>query len=358
VQDTQKDPLPPFPKIELHVHLEATMQPETLLEIARKNGYELPSDTVDGIRKLYDYRDFDHFIEVWILTTNALRDAEDFHRLVVDYAEEAARHGAVYLEGIFSPIERTWRGVDWDAIFSGYCDGIEEARERCGVEVRLTPDITRGAPLEDGIDLVRYAAKYRDRGIVGVGLGGEEALYPPEKFEQAFELAADEGLASVPHAGEVVGPPSIWGALNTLNPRRIRHGIRAVEDPALLRELAERRIVLDVTPISNLRTGVVRSLEEHPLPELLAAGIPCTVSTDDPEMFDTDLTREYEAVISLGLDPRGFYAAAVEGALCDEATRARLRGIGGSYRWDALRLGSGERLAEDATGVPAALEEH
>jgi aminodeoxyfutalosine deaminase len=356
VQDTDRDRGPRFPKIELHVHLEATVRPETLLEIARRNDYALPADTVEGIRELYRFRDFDHFIEVWILTTNAFRAADDFRRIVVDYAVEAKRHGGVYFEGIFSPIERTWRGVGWDDIFSGYCDGIQEARELHGVEVRLTPDITRGASLEDGVEAVRYAAKYRERGIVGVGLGGEEALYPPEKFEDAFRLAADEGLASVPHAGEVVGPPSIWGALQMLGAHRIRHGIRAVEDPSLVRELAGRRTVLDVCPISNLRTGVVRSLEEHPLPQLVGAGIPCTVSTDDPEMFDTDLTREYDAVMSLGLDPRGFYEAGVEGALSDEPTRERLRQIGEEFDWSGL--GAGEGPAENAARLPAALEEH
>jgi aminodeoxyfutalosine deaminase len=356
VQDTEKAGPSLFPKIELHVHLEATVRPETLLEVARRNGYSLPADTVEGIRELYRYRDFDHFIEVWILTTNALQCADDFRRVVVDYAEEAARHGAVYIEGIFSPVERTWRGVDWDEIFSGYCDGTQEAQELHAVEVRLTPDITRGAPLEDGIEAVRYAAKYRERGIVGVGLGGEEALYPPEKFVEAFRVAREHGLGSVPHAGEVAGPASIWGAIDALAADRVRHGIRAVEDADLLRELAERRIVLDVTPLSNLRTGVVASLREHPLPELIESGVLCSLSTDDPEMFDTDLTREYEAAAALGLHPKAFYEAGVFGALCDEATQARLRRIGDDYDWDGLRLGAGERLAEHAAGGPAALE--
>src|ERR671935_115284 len=201
----------PYPKIELHVHLEGTVRPATLLALARKNGSELPGQTEAELADLYRFRDFDHFIEVWILTTNALRDADDFRRITVEYAGEAASHGAVYVEGIFSPIERTWRGVDWDEIFTGYGDGAQEARELHGVEVRLTPDITRGAEPEDGVELVGYAAKYRDRGIVGVGLGGEEALHPPEKFVDAFALVREEGLGSVPHAGEVVGPASLWG---------------------------------------------------------------------------------------------------------------------------------------------------
>ncbi len=358
MEDTEKGPASPYPKIELHVHLEATVRPQTLLEIARRNGFELPANTVEGLRELYRFRDFDHFIEVWILTTNALRTEDDFRQIVVDYAEEAARHGAVYIEGIFSPIERTWRGVRWEDVFEGYCSGVQAAKEAHGVEVRLTPDITRGAEPEDGNELVRWAVPYRDRGIVGIGLGGEEALHPPEKFEEAFRLVREVGFGSVPHAGEVVGPASIWGAIDVLGADRLRHGIRAVEDAELLHELAERQIVLDVTPISNLRTGVVRSLDEHPLPELIAAGIPCTVSTDDPEMFDTDLTREYEAVASLGLHPRVFYEAGVQGALCDEDTRAALARIGAAYEWEGLDLGAGERLAEEAAGLPAALEEH
>jgi len=336
VEDTGKNTAHPFPKAELHVHLEATVRPETLLEIARRNDFALPADTPEGIRNLYRYRNFDHFIEVWILTTNALQTADDFRQVVVDYAAEAKKHGAVYIEGIFSPIERTWRGVSWDDLFSGYCDGAQEAKELHGVEVLLTPDVTRGAPVEYGFELVRQAVKYKERGIVGIGLGGEEALYPPEKFIDVFALVREEGFGSVPHAGEVAGPESVRGALDGLHADRVRHGIRAVEDPALLEELAERRVVLDVTPLSNLRTGVVPSLREHPLPDLIAAGIPCTVSTDDPEMFDTDLTREYDAVLSIGIDPRTLYEAGVEGALCSDETRARLRKIGEAYDWSAL----------------------
>ena len=128
VEDTEKIAPHPFPKIELHVHLEATVRPETLLEIACRNDFVLPADTVEGIRELYRYSDFDHFIEVWILTTNALQTADDFRQVVVDYAAEAKRHVAVYVEGIFSPIERSWRGVSLDELFSGYFDGAQEAR--------------------------------------------------------------------------------------------------------------------------------------------------------------------------------------------------------------------------------------
>jgi len=325
-----------YPKIELHVHLEGTVRPETLLEIARRNDYPLPADSVEGLARLYDFRNFAQFIEIWILTTNALRRGEDFRQVVVDYAREAAAHGAVYVEGIFSPAERARRGVDWDEMFAGYCDGAQEAGEVLGVEVRLTPDIPRGFELEEAEATVRYSAKYRERGVLGVGLGGSEAEFPPEPYASAFAAARAEGLASVPHAGEAAGPASIRGALEALGARRLRHGIRAGEDPGLLREIVDRRVVLDVCPISNLRTRVVRSLAEHPLPQLVAAGALCSVSTDDPAMFGTDLAQDYAVACSLGLEPRSFYEAGLEGALCDEATRARLREIGEDYDWAAV----------------------
>jgi aminodeoxyfutalosine deaminase len=309
------------------------MRPATLLEIAKRNDYRLPVDTVEGVAALYDFRDFAHFIEVWVLTTNALRTTEDFRQVIVDYAAEAASHGAVYLEGIFSPAERVRRGVRWEEMFEGYCDGAQEARELHGVDVRLTPDITRGFTLEEAEETVRWASRYRDRGVVGVGLGGLEAEFPAEPYAPMFAQAHEEGLASVPHAGEVAGPPSIRSALDALGADRVRHGIRSIEDPSLVDELRDRELVLDVCPISNVRTGAVSSLEEHPLPRLVTAGVHCSVSTDDPAMFDTDLTRDYEAAAALGVSPRAAYEAGLRGALCDEATLGRLRAVGDAFDW-------------------------
>jgi aminodeoxyfutalosine deaminase len=329
-----------YPKIELHVHFEGTVRPETLLAIARRNDYRLPTRTAEELAALYEFRDFAHFIEVWMLTTGALKREEDFRQIVVEYAAEAARHGGVYIEGIFAPMLR--RGVDCDTIFSGYCDGAQEARERHGVEIRLTPDIPRGYTEAEAETTVRHAIKYRDRGVVGIGLGGLEAQFPPEPYEPAFRVARDGGLASVPHAGEVAGPPSVRGALEALGADRIRHGIRASEDEGLLRELAAREIVCDVCPISNLRTGAIRSLDEHPLPVLHRHGVLCSISTDDPAMFGTDLSSEYAAAASLGLEPRGAYEAGLEGALCDDQTRARLREVGETFDWESVRAGEVE----------------
>ena len=314
-----------FPKIELHVHLEGAIRPATLLEIARRNDAPLPASTVDELTALYEFTDLGHFVEVWKLTTNCLRTADDFRQVVLDYAAEAAGFGAVYLEAIFSPGERVARGIGWDEIFTGYAEGAVEALSRHGVIVRFTPDLYRELDPALAEECARVAVRYRDRGVVGLGLGGKEAGQPAEPYRRAFAIARDGGLGIVPHAGEAAGPESIREVL-TMEPARIRHGIRAVEDPSLLVEIVERGIVLDVCPTSNLRLGGVSTMEEHPLPALRAAGVLCTINTDDPAMFGTDLGREYEIAAQLGVSAADAYEAGVAGALCDERTRAELAG--------------------------------
>ncbi len=319
-----------------HVHLEGTVRPQTLLDMARRNGLSRPAKTVEDLTAMYRYRDFHHFIETWILTTNVTRHADDLRQVLVEYAEEARNHGAVYIEGCITPGDRASRGVDWDEILSGYCDGIEEAREQFGVEVRLTPEIARGDPEELAEQTTNCAIRYRDRGVVALGLGGLEAEYAPDAYAEVFRRARDAGLGSAPHAGEAAGPASIRAALDLLQADRIRHGVRAVEDDELLSELAARETVLDVCIMSNVRTGVVRSVNAHPLPRLIAAGVRCSLSTDDPAMLDTDLSREYAAAVALGVSPRALYEAGVDGALCDETVRDRLRTLGKEYNWDAM----------------------
>jgi aminodeoxyfutalosine deaminase len=329
-------PAAPTPKIELHVHLEGAVRPAALIEIADRNGLTLPAHDVDELAELYRFRDFDHFIELWMLTTHVIRTEVDFRQVVVSYAQEAAGHGAVYIEGIFTPAERVVGGASWDEVFTGFCDGADEAKEVTGVEVRLTPDIPRGFPVEAAFETARYSLKYRERGIVGLGLGGRESGFPPEPFAPAFRIAKEGGLASVPHAGETEGVASIRGALDALGADRLRHGIRAADDPRLLEELAARAIVCDVCPVSNLRTRAVDSLEAHPLSVMLDAGVLCSLSTDDPAMFDTDLTREYETAARLGLSAREAYRAGVAGAACDDETSAALDDIATTFPWTDL----------------------
>ncbi|GAA1785975.1 adenosine deaminase [Luedemannella flava] len=320
------------PAIELHVHLEGAIRPHTLLEIARNNGETLPASSVAELEALYEFTDFAHFIDVWMLTTNCLRTADDFRRIVVDYAAEAASFGAVYVEGIFSPGERVQRGLRFEDIFEGYAEGAREAESRHGVTVRFTPDIHRQLPVDLAEECARQAVRYRDHFVVGFGLGGNEYAAPLEPYRKALEIARDGGLGLVPHAGELPGRDGLGGALSVrealdVGADRIRHGIWAVEDPDVVAELVDRGVVLDVCPTSNLRTRSVPALSEHPLPALLAAGVACTVNTDDPAMFGTDLGRELAAAASLGLSGVDAFRAGVAGALCDAQTRARLASL-------------------------------
>jgi aminodeoxyfutalosine deaminase len=325
-----------YPKIELHVHLEGAVSPDALIAAAARNGWELPAGTPAELADFMRFRDFAHFMTAWFATTPALSTERDYRELVVDYARRAHAQGAVYVEAIFSPTDKLPQGVSLETCFEGFCDGVAQAREEVGVEVRLTPDVTRGfADLDTAKQVAEYAVRYRDRGIVGLGLGGPEAGHPPEPYAEAFAIARDGGIASVPHAGETAGPESIRGALDALGADRIRHGVRAVDDPDLLAELAERQVVCDVCVISNVRLGVAASVEEHPLPKMLAAGVPCTVNTDDPTFFSCDLESEHAAARSIGADPRAAFEAGIAGALCDAETKASLRAIAAAHDWDA-----------------------
>jgi len=311
------------PKLELHVHLEGTVQPATLLAVARHNGIRLPADTVDGLASLYRFTSLSDFITTWITTTNCLRTADDFRRITVDYIGQVAEQGAVYVEAIFSPAERAQRGVDWHDMFTGYCEGASEAEERFGVTVRLTPDLYRGVDVALAEECARVAAGYADRGVVGLGIGGKPSAAPLAAYDRALKIAADAGLAFLPHAGETDDAESVRDVM-PYGPRRIRHGIGAWRDPGLLAEIVDRGIVLDVCPTSNLRTGAVPDLAAHPLPRLLTAGVRCTVGTDDPAMFGTDLRREYEVAARLGLSAAAAWSAGLAGAACAEPVRSRL----------------------------------
>ena len=321
------------PKIELHVHLEGTVRAGTLLQIARRNGVPLPADTEEGLAGLYEFRDFAHFLEVWMLTTGALRTERDFRQVVMDYAAEAAGHGAVYLEGIFTPAEAAARGVSWDEAFTGYCDGAQQAREAHGVEVRLTPDIPRGFPMEAAMLTARYAVKYRDRGVVGLGLGGPEAQFPPEPYAPAFALARDGGIGSVPHAGEAAGPASIRGALDALGADRIRHGIRAVDDPGLVRELAAPGHGPGRVPDLQPADGSGRVAGRAPAAGPGRRGRALLGVHRRPGDVRHRPDGGLRGRAAAGRLREACYQAGLHGALCDEQTRAALRRAGEACDW-------------------------
>ncbi|GAB4440785.1 MAG: adenosine deaminase [Chloroflexi bacterium OHK40] len=282
-----------MPKVELHLHLEGTVTPRTLLELARRNGVPIPARDVAEVAALFRYRDFGEFLSVFMELARAIVSGEDFERLAYELALDLAGQQVRYAEVMISPMQHITRGVDLREAIEGCMAGFRRAERETGVIVRLALDYGRGYGTEAAWQVLEVARTTRPLGVVGWSIGGNEIGHPPEPFAPHFAAAREAGLGLMAHAGEVVGPASVWGAVEALGATRLGHGIRAVDDPPLLDALRERGVVLDVCPTSNLLTGAVGSWEEHPLPRLRAAGVPVTLNSDDPTFFHTTLTEEY-----------------------------------------------------------------
>jgi aminodeoxyfutalosine deaminase len=288
-----------MPKAELHVHLEGSVRPRTLLELAERHAIPLAAKDEAELQSFYTFRDFDHFIEVYIEVNRCLCTSDDFALITRELGEEAAAQNVRYLEVTVSPGSHVKRGkLTYEEFHEGILDGAREARERWGVEMRFIVDVVRATGMEHSWSAARWAASVAGDGVVGIGLGGTEVNNPPEDFETIFDYGRAAGLHSTPHAGETVGPVSIWGAVRALKAERIGHGIRAIDDPALVEELRERGITLEVCPTSNVRTGAVATFAEHPIRRLYDAGVPLTVNSDDPPMFGTTMLDEHLLLVN------------------------------------------------------------
>jgi len=283
-----------MPKAELHVHLEGAVQPETLLELSQRNSVPLPASTVEELRVWYTFSDFAHFVEVYWQLSECLRTAGDIEFVTREFLRGQAAQNILYSEVTYTAYTHY---AQKRIAFPDQLAALNRARawgeEALGVRMGLIIDIPREISADEGRTCAQWAISGMGAGVVALGLGGDEAEHPPEKFAEAFAMAEEAGLPSVPHAGETAGPRSIWGALETLNAVRIGHGVRCLEDPPLVRELRRRQIPLEVCPTSNLRLGVALDLQSHPLPQLIAEGLYVTIGSDDPAIFNTTLTDEY-----------------------------------------------------------------
>lgn len=297
------DHIAAMPKAELHVHMEGSIAPETLLAIAEANRLRLPFDTIEGAREFYVFRDFAHFAQAFLLGVKCLRREEDFALVVERLGADLAAQNVRYAEVTFTPQFYLGRPYPLDAVLDAMNTGRAKARKEFGVEMRWIPDLVRSYP-EPMHQIAEWAAgdKALEGGVVALGLGGPEAGHPAADFEAPFRRAREAGLPANPHAGETDGPDSIRAALDVLKATRIGHGVRAADDPALMRELAARRVPLEVCPTSNLRLNLYSSYAAHPLRMLAEAGCVVTVNTDDPPLFGTSLNAEYRhAVEDCGL---------------------------------------------------------
>ena len=288
-----------MPKVELHVHLEGAQLPETIWAMAQRNGVTLPAASLEEWKRFYEYRDFAHFIEVYIAASRAMKTARDFYEMTVAFHEYQAAQNIVYTEAFLSA-SLFVDSIPWDALFAAFQEGCAVGRERHGVEVRFIPDIARNFPQSKRRVLEFTLAGQKAGVFIGLGLGGLEAGYPPELFIDEFAEARANGLHVVAHAGEGAGPESIWGAVEALKAERIGHGIRCLEDPSLVAMLRERQIPLEVCPTSNYRTGVVPKGAPHPIMRMIELGLNVTLNSDDPPMFGTTLTEEYRVLARKG----------------------------------------------------------
>ena len=313
-----------LPKVELHVHLEGSMRASTVVELAGRYGVELPEGLRDG---RYRFRDFRHFIDEWLAGLSCLRTPEDLRRIAVEFCQDEAAQGVRYAEVSFSLPDHAERLNDWDAALGAVLEGFAAGERAFGITYRAYVDVVRGIDIELSRRAMRAAVRHRDEGVIGIGLGGEER-FPPESYADIFREARDGGLHSIPHAGETDGAESIRGALDALGAERIGHGIRILEDADLVEEVRARRVGLDVCPTSNVKTGSVPSIEEHPLPRMLEAGLLATLNSDDPSMFDSRLSDEYALVRdAFGFDDGTLAQLArngVRASFADEAAKAEL----------------------------------
>jgi len=295
-----------MPKVELHVHMEGAVRPETLLTLAERNRIALPCATVEGVRALHRYRNFKDFARVLLLTVQCLRRPEDFALVIHRFGAEMADHNIRYAEITWTPQFYLRGAGSLASVFDAINRGRRQARADWGVEMRWIPDLVRSVPAPAAaVQRWAVAPAARRGGVVALGLGGPEEGHPAEAFAGIFERARRAGVPANPHAGESEGAESVWGALRALRAARIGHGVRAVEDADLVRHLAERRVPLEVCPTSNLRLGVCPSYGKHPLKRLVEAGCLVTLNSDDPALFDTTLSDEYRhAVEDCGLTVR------------------------------------------------------
>ncbi len=318
-----------LPKVELHVHHVGSASPRIVAELAaRHEGHTpVPADP-QLLADYFVFRDFAHFVELYLSVVDLVRDPEDVWLLTHEVARELARQQVRYAELTVTPYSHVKRGIPAPA----FCEAIEDARRRAaadfGIELRWCFDIPGEAGLPAAEETLRICLDERPDGLVSFGLGGPEIGVPRPQFKPYFDRARAVGLHSVPHAGETTGPQTVWDALRELGAERIGHGISAAEDPRLLAHLAERQIPLEVCPTSNVRTRAVARIEEHPLPRLIDAGVLVTINSDDPPMFGTTLNDEYAVAADL-LDANPAQVAnlarnAVTASFLDEAAKRRI----------------------------------
>lgn len=317
-----------LPKAELHVHVEGTLEPDMMFALADRNGLALPYDDVDAVRAAYRFNDLQSFLDILYAGAAVLCTEQDFDDLMTAYLQRAHRDGVKRAEVFFDPQTHTERGVGFDVFMPGLLGAIERARSVLGIDAELIMCFLRHLPAEAAIATFEQATAYHDR-LLGVGLDSSEVGFPPEPFEPVFQRARQAGLHVVAHAGEEGPPEYVAAALDVLGAERIDHGVRALEDDAVMERLVSSSTPLTMCPFSNVALKVVARLEDHPLRVMLDRGAVVTVNSDDPAYFGGYLLDNYVATArALDLTPRQLVelaANSITASFADEGRKAAWR---------------------------------
>lgn len=318
-----------IPKAELHLHIEGTLEPELMFALAKRNRTPLRFKTVEEVRAAYRFENLQSFLDIYYEGTRVLVEEEDFFDLTWAYLERAARENVRHAEIFFDPQAHTHRGIPFRTVLDGIHRAREEARARLNVSSRLILCVLRHLSADDAMRTLEESLRFKDR-IVAVGLDSSELHHPPETFERVFNRARAEGLLTVAHAGEEGPPGYIWQALDALKVSRVDHGVRCLEDRALVRRLVKERIPLTVCPLSNVKLRVFDDLTRHNLKQLLDLGVRVTVNSDDPAYFGGYVSDNLLAAQrALGLTAQEIYTVeknAFEASFLDLEEKRRLIG--------------------------------
>jgi adenosine deaminase len=313
-------------KAELHVHLEGTAPPDLIRRLAERNGLTVPEGVFDGPER-FRYTDFLDFLQTYDMAASVIRTGDDYRDVTYEYLASCARDGAVYVELTASPDHAALVGLSDEEHIDGIARGIDDARRDHGIEGRILISAVRNFGVEQALRVARYAAARPHPYIVGFSMAGDEENFPAGDYAEPFEIAAGAGLGCTVHAGEWAGPDSVRAGLE-LPVTRIGHGVRAIEDPELVDELARRQIVLECCPTSNVVLNAFPSYEEHPLPTLRDAGVKVTLGSDDPPYFGASIGGEYAICAERygwgDDDLRAITRTALEAAFCEETLKEEL----------------------------------
>ena len=283
-----------IPKAELHMHLEGSLEPELMFELARRNGVTLPYASVEAVRQAYVFGNLQSFLDIYYAGCRVLLREQDFYDLTWAYLSRAAGQGVRHAEVFFDPQTHIDRGLAFGTVVTGIRRALLDGQQKLGVSTKLILCFLRHLSAEAAMETLRQARQYKDW-IVAVGLDSSEVGYPPEIFRAVFDRARDEGFLAVAHAGEEGPPEYIWQALDLLKVSRIDHGVRCIEDARLIKTLATEQVPLTVCPLSNVKLGVFRSLAEHNLKKLLDLGLCVTVNSDDPAYLGGYIAENFQA---------------------------------------------------------------